>query len=104
MATQGERLDALEKENEELKGAVAALTEKVEKLSQFARAADESLKELEEVTAGHGRTLAEGTAHLMDGELIAGELVEGCDPRGEVLKAFRQIEAIANHINVKLPA
>lgn len=39
-----------------------------------------------------------------DGELITGELAEGYDARADLLKAFRQIEAISNHINVKLPA
>jgi len=61
MATQAERLDALETELGEIKASLSA--------------------------GGAGA-----------------ELAEGYDPRGELLKAFRQIEAIANHINVKLPA
>lgn len=43
----------------------------------------------------------EGAAN---GDPVKVEPVDGYDPRGELLKAFRQIEAIANHINVKLPA
>lgn len=39
-----------------------------------------------------------------DGEPITAELAEGPDLRGDLLKAFRQIEIIAGHINVKLPA
>ena len=39
-----------------------------------------------------------------DGQPITAELVEGPDLRGDLLKAFRQIETIAGHINVKLPA
>jgi hypothetical protein len=73
MATQGERIDALETETKALKEAVASLTE----------------------------TVAAGTLQLLDGEPIK---VEGFDTRAELLKAFRQIEAIANHINVRLPA
>lgn len=126
MATQGERVEALEKEIAELKGELGKLKE--EHIKALVRLSDverilkdgETLEELRELVAKaaplsdfetlsetvakHEATLAEGTAALMDGELIAGELMEGYDPRDEVLKAFRQIEAIANHINVKLPA
>ena len=117
MATQGERLEALEKENGELKGAVAALTEKLSDVERILKDGEtlEELRELvakaaplsdfeklSETVAKHEATLAEGSAALMDGELIT---MEGTgDLREEVLKAFRQIEAVANHINVKLPA
>lgn len=75
MATQGERVEALEKEIAELKETVAGL--------------------------------AQRTGHL---EMLIGLIgepqaaLEPGTPRDEILKAFRQIEAIANHINVKLPA
>ena len=36
-------------------------------------------------------------------EMMTAKMAER-DPREEMLKAFRQIEAISNHINVKLPA
>jgi len=52
---------------------------------------------------GHTEILANETARLMDGELAAGELVEGYDPRGEVLKLHHQVEAMANHLNFRLP-
>lgn len=77
------RLDELEKRHEAMRGVLA---------------------ELAGTVASHTETLAVETARLMDGDFVAAELVEGYDARGEVLKAFRQIEAIANHINVKLPA
>lgn len=95
MATQAERLEALEKENGELKISVGVLTDElakaVEKLSDFETLTERVEKlELDGMPGG--------------GELIAAELVEGYDPRGDLLKALRQIEAIANHINVRLPA
>lgn len=125
MATQGERVEALEKENGELKEELGKLKE--EHLKALDRLSDvegilkdgETLEELRglvakaapladfetlsETVAKHEATLAEGTAQLMDGEQPARGVVSD-DVRGEVLKAFRQIEAIANHINVKLPA
>lgn len=117
MATQGARLEALEKENGELKATVAGLTDRlsdVERILKDGEALEElrelvgkaaplsDFKTLSETVAKHEATLAEGTARLMDGEHPARGIV-GDDLRGEVLKAFRQIEAIANHINVRLP-
>lgn len=71
MATQAERLEALETEI----GGIKAMLEKV-------------------------MPYLEGAAN---GEPVK-VTVDGQDLRGDVLKAFRQIEAIANHINVRLPA
>lgn len=108
MATQGERLEALEKGNSELKAALAEMGATLDELRELVgKAAPLSdFETLSEKVAKHEATLAEGTAQLMDGEAIAGELVkvEGFNSRDELLKAFRQIEAIASHINVRLPA
>lgn len=121
MATQAERLEALEKDNGILSAAVEALTSTVSGLAERLSDVERLLKDGE--TLDELRSLVAKAAPLSDfetltervekleldgvpggGELIAAELVEGYDPRGEVLKAFRQIEAIANHINVRLPA
>lgn len=99
MATQGERLEALEKENGELKATVAGLTDRLSDVERILK----DFEKLSETVAKHEATLAEGTAQLMDGEHPARGIV-GDDVRGELLKAFRQIEAIANHINVRLPS
>jgi|JI10StandDraft_1071094.scaffolds.fasta_scaffold63686_4 soluble cytochrome b562 len=137
MATQAERLEALETEI----GGIKAMLEKVmpylegaangepvkvtvEGMDLLISRVDDLEKLLKDgETMDELRSLVAKAAPLSDfetltervdklevdempgsGELIAAELVEGYDPRGEVLKAFRQIEAIANHINVKLPA
>lgn len=122
MATQGERLDALEKENGELKATVAALAEKlsdVEKLLKDGETLDElrdlvakaaPLSDFETLTEKVDQLAKDADARedfsLMgeDGEPITAKLVEGPDLRGDLLKVFRQIETIAGHINVKLPA
>ena len=82
MATQGERLDALEKN----------LAELIAKIDEFETSFATRFAEIE-------NALAEDTAKLIDGDLVA-----GYSPRDDILKAHRQIEAIANHINVRLPA
>lgn len=129
MATQAERLDALEKDNGILSAALEALTSTVSGLAE--RLADverilkdgETLEELRELVAKAAplsdfEALTEKVDQLAkdadaredfslmgeDGQPITAELVEGPDLRGDLLKAFRQIETIAGHINVKLPA
>lgn len=129
MATQAERLEALEKDNGILSAALEALTSTVSGLAE--RLADverilkdgETLDQLRELVAKAAplsdfETLTEKVDQLAkdadaredfslmgeDGEPITAELVEGPDLRGDLLKAFRQIETIAGHINVKLPA
>ncbi len=114
MATQAERLEALEKDNAELKEALKETRERlsdVERLLKDGETLDElrslvakaaPLSDFEKLTERVAKLELDGMSG--GGELIAAELVEGYDPRGEVLKAFRQIEAIANHINVALPA
>lgn len=129
MATQAERLDALEKENEERKLAIGMIVDELAKWVQ--RLADvekllkdgETLDELRDLVAKAAplsdfETLTEKVDQLAkdadaredfslmgeDGQPITAELVEGPDLRGDLLKAFRQIETIAGHINVKLPA
>ena len=129
MATQAERLEALEKDNGILSAAVEALTSTVsglaERLSDVERVLKdgETLEELRELVAKAAplsdfETLTEKVVQLAkdadarddfslmgeDGQPITAELVEGPDLRGDLLKAFRQIETIAGHINVKLPA
>ena len=81
--------------------SVEALTDTVD--AQL-KAHDEKLDGLETTVAGHTSTLAEGTAQLMDGELITAEFVGDGDLREQVLKAFRQIEHIANTNNIRLPS
>lgn len=122
MATQADRLEALEKENGELKASVATLMEKLSDVERILKDG-ETLEELRDLVAKAAplsdfETLTEKVDQLAkdadaredfslmgeDGEPITAELVEGPDLRGDLLKAFRQIETIAGHINVKLPA
>lgn len=122
MATQAERLEALEKENGELKASAATIMEKLADVESILKDG-ETLEELRELVGKAAplsdfETLTEKVDQLAkdadaredfslmgeDGEPITAELVEGRDLRGDLLKAFRQIETIAGHINVKLPA
>lgn len=129
MATQAERLEALEKavledakSIAELKASVATLTEKLSDVERILKDG-ETLEELRGLVAKAAplsdfEALTEKVDQLAkdadaredfslmgeDGEPITAELVEGPDIRGDLLKAFRQIETIANHINVKLPS
>lgn len=113
MATQAERIDALEKENGELKASIAALVERFSGALEFNYhgEAKEGLAELMGLVAPSSSLddLTERVAKLevdampANAEMAAAELVEGYDPRADLIKAFRQIEVIANHINVRLP-
>lgn len=112
MATQAERLDALENDNGILSAALEALTGTVSGLASRLEDLERIIKDgeaLDELKASLA-ALAEHVEQLdlagtpASGDLITAELVEGYDARTEMLKAFRQIEAISNHINVKLPA
>lgn len=115
MATQAERLEALT-------STVSGLAERIsdmERLIKDGETLDElrslvakaaPLSDFEDLTEKVDQLAKNADARedfsLMgdDGQPITAELVEGYDPRGEVLKAFRQIEAIANHLNFRLPA
>lgn len=103
MATQAERIDALEmtggEMQAELKSAMEQIAEVRELVSKAAPLSD--FEALVEVVNAHTSTLAEGTLELLDGGAPAAAVG---DPRDELLKAFRQIETIANHLNIRLPA
>lgn len=87
MATQGERIEALELKASYLEDA---LNKSEAELAALQTRVDE-----------HTATLAEQTAAMPESQPIP---AAGADPRGELLKLFRQVEALANHLNFRLPA
>ncbi len=103
MSTQSERIEALEKLAEEQANQIKALADRAADLERIIRDG-EALEELGSRIDTLTKALAEDTARLLDGELATAEIVEGFDPRSDLLKAFRQLEAVANHLNFRLPS
>jgi hypothetical protein len=113
MATQGQRIDALESKIDDLAKTVGGRLDDIERVLKDGEALDELKAAILLLTerANKAGELADrvakleelATAPAVDDELITIES-DGLDLRGDVLKAFRQIEVVANHINVRLPA
>jgi hypothetical protein len=103
------RLDALEAAIKEITSATTKLADLGGEVAKASAPRDEfdalamSVEELSKTVAGHTETLANETARLLNGELASAELVEDYDARDEVLKVHRAVEAIANHLNFRLP-
>lgn len=96
MATQGERIEALEKAGNDFRTAIDEINELLAKAAPLS-----DFNKLTAIVEAHGEILGLSPEVGFAGEPIK---TAGFDAQGELLKAFRQIEAISNHLNIRLPA